>query len=611
MAFIALLAVTVCFTAGAEAAGLEPSVNTADYIGDIVYNINGTVSYDSGHGILTIINPTLTSPLSAVNVTLLNGSTIFLGRIDPSSNDTIDYAINHSDIKIPLKLKETIIPSSMYSGAQQQVRLCVEIENTGDGNITGFKYQKVLPQGLSKAWTAYDGGILYVNDTVSWTLDDLGSGEKKHLAVAFNLTPSSNVYFPEAYIRFTYCSSVTGKVPGFSGSTNTSFQIQKSNPGVGIWYVDAIVPDNSEFTIGLNSVFLYRSDAADPFAMSQIASYAPNQTLNPGCDWKTSLIDHFNGIPAYFMKLSYSIPYTLEQVTYLANPAKTEPYTMVVSVPMPTATLPPQSYNPYVPPWPSATPSPSPPPLVNPDILFVTPIAGSVITNNTTELETSVPPSSDPGYVVYYGSADNKTWVKLGESPIEGNVSELMWAVPQMNGKYYLKAEHYNSWGLVGMAFTQVLIAHEILPVDVTTMLISGTDWLMLLLALIALLLLLFIIMPYSMGKPVVYDSSALYALSKDKGWLSRLPRRTIRPDEVIFEIEGVDRIKMKALRNVEEMRRLEREYSLQTYDAMAMQLAKETGAVLYTADARIVDISKKLGIDAKPLDKLAVAIKR
>jgi hypothetical protein len=609
---IAFLAISMSLITVGDAAGYQPSVQTFDQVGNILYYRNGTVAYGPGNGTLMVINPSSRSPLSALNITLLNGSTRLVGSMAPSSSYTEDYTIENGDISVPLKFKETIIPSSLYTGLQQEIRLCVDIENTGSGNISGFIYQKALPPGLSNVWTAYDSGTVYVNDTVTWTMENLGSGEKKHLAIAFNLAPTANIQFPEASVHFTKLAPLVSGEPALSGYANTSFRITKSHPSDGVWYIDASVPDESEFTIRLDNVAIYRSDASDPFTTSVIASYDPAMTLEPGCAWKTSLVDNYSLVPAYFIKFSYTIPYTLDRKSYFN--AKTEPFTLTVASPPPTATpapvIPPQS-NPYATWTPTVEPTSSPPPLVYPDIVFVTPGRGDVIRDNKTEIETSVPPSSDPGYVVYYGSTDNSTWARIGESSVIGNMSELIWAVPQMNGKYYLKAEHYNSLGLRGVAYTQVIIAHEIQPVGVITMLISGTNWLMLFLALIALLLLLFIIIPYFPRKPIIYDSSALYALSKDDGWLSRLPRRTIRPAECIADIPGVDSIKMKVIRNIDEMRRLEGEHGLQAYDAMALQLARETGATLYTADTRIADISKKLGIDVKPLDKIAVAIKR
>ena len=593
------------------AVGSQPYINTTDVVHDIIYYHNGTVAYGPGIGTIWITNPSIVSPLLAVNATLPNGTTRFIGNMNPPSRYTEDYALNMSEISIPLKLSETVLPSSLYTGVRQEIRLSVEVETTGSGNITGFSYQKALPPGLSTAWTAYDGGSLVVNDNVTWTMDTLRPGEKKHLIIAFEVTPAANIYFPAASVGYLYLAPLAHGEPGFIGYTNTSFNIKKSHPGDGVWYVEASVPDDNDLNMNLSSVRIYRSDASDPFAVSEIAADTANVILAPGQAWSASFIDNYGQVPAYFIRIAYTIPYTLNRTSILTG--GTEPSTIVVSGPPPTVTPSPITphNNPYATWSPTAEPTPSPPPLGHPDIVFIRPAPGEVIKGNTTELETSVPPSGDPGYVAYYGSTDNTTWVKLGESPVEGNVSELPWAVPQMNGKYYLRAEHYNSGGLMGVAFTQVLIAHEILPVDMTTRLISGTDLLMLLLALIALLLIIFILMPYFIRKPVIYDSSALFTLSKDKDWLSRIPRNTLRPDEIIFEIAGVDRIKMKPLRNIEAMRRLEREFSLKAYDAMALQLARETGATLYTADPRVADIGKRLDIKVKALDKIALTIKR
>lgn len=588
------------FTTAANAADYVPSVGAIDRVGGVIYYHNGTTSYGPGNGTLTIGNPAPSSPLSGVNVTMPNGSALFIGEIAPMSGRAIDYAIEPGDIEVPLSLKEAIAPASLSYGLRQQVRLCIRVENTGDGNITGFTYRKTLPAGLTVAWAAYDGGTLHVNDTVSWTLDRLVPGENKSLAIAFNLTPSSDVFFPEARIGFDYDSSLAGGSPGMSASTTASFGIRKSLISAGLWQVNALVSDDSEFAIAVGSVTVSRSDASDPFNAATIASYAPGTTLEPGCSWTASINDDFGTTPAYFIKVSYDIPYTLDRRSFLSGPARTEPFTLVVDRPAATA-RPGQSII-YAPWMPTAAPPHAQAPDPEPDIVFVTPAYGDVVRDNATDILVSVPPSDDPGYVAYYGSEDNKTWMKLGESPVSSNMSGLTWAVPPMNGKYYFRAEHYNAMGLRGIAFTQVLIAHEIAPVDMTTLLARGMDWLMFLLALIALLLLLFIALPYLPGKPVVYDSSALAALRRPAtGRPSKLSRRAIRPE---VDFEGAEGIRMKAVRNVEEMRRLEREYGLLAYDAMALQLARETGATLFTADARIGDIGRKLGIDVTPLAK-------
>ncbi len=591
-----MLASLACLVSVADAAGYQPSVSTLEHANGIIYYRNGSVASGPVNGTLTVRNPALLSPLSAVNVTMPNGSTAFIGRIDPSSSYNVDYSANLSGGAIPLKLKETITPASLTVGVRGQVRLCVEAENTGSGDITGFVYQKALPPGLGMAWESNTGGTLTVNDTVTWALGTLKPGEKQNIAIALDLTPSSSVYFPEASVKFSYCKSLAGNASGFTGNTDTSFSIQKSHPGTDLWHVEASVPGDSEFTINLKNVVIYRSSASDPFNASPIASYAPGISLDPGCSWDTALDDSFGEVPAYFIKTSYAIPYTVEHTTALQG--RTEPVTIGVYSPTATPDIP------YRPPaiaiMPSVTPSPtaSPPPLLNPDIVFIAPTGMEAIVDNTTWLEVSAPPSGDTDYVVFYGSADNETWVRIGESPVTGNLSGLIWTVPQLNGKYYLKAEHYNPWGLRGVAYIQVLIAHEILPVDLSTMLMQGQDLLVFPAMAMAGLLLLLIFVPFFRKRPVVYDMSALIALGKDKGDEGlKLSDKAIRPDKLPPGMEYLGRLKAVKIKNVGEVARLEREYALAPYDAMAIALAKDTGAMLYSYDARIVEICKSMGI--------------
>jgi len=203
------------------------------------------------------------------------------------------------------------------------------------------------------------------------------------------------------------------------------------------------------------------------------------------------------------------------------------------------------------------------------------------------------------------------TWAELGESPIAGNVSVLTWIVPLMNGTYYLKAEHISSSGQVGVAFDHVLVAKQITPIGTTTMLMSNTNWTMIVALLAVLALIIYMAAPLIWGGEVIYDSSALYALSShNKDWLSKLPRHTVRPDEIIFEIGGVEKIKMMAIKDIDGMRILEKDYSLSAYDAMAIQLAREKHGTLYTANPEIVEVCKKMDIKASLLEIKLISVK-
>jgi hypothetical protein len=609
---MAVLAVFMCSMA--NAAGVMPALSTTDQVSGVVYYGNGTIDYGQGIGTLSITNPAVSSPLTDVNVTMMNGTTAFIGNIGPGSTYTLDYGVDADSTGLPLSLNEALTPTTLSIGTPQQVRLSLQLENTGDVNITGLVYQKGLPSGLSTAWTAYDSGVLSVNNSVTWMPANISPGETVHLVIAFNVTPESSLYFPSANISFDYLSSLSGAAPVFSGGTNTSFEITKAHIDVDTWGVTTSVPDDSEFIIGLDTVSIYRSDVNNSFSMSNIRSWEPGVSLGPGDVWNASLTDNFNEIPVYFLRISYHIPYTLTQVSHMA--AMTAPFTVTVPTASPAATASPSYSGPYYPyPYnqasPTPRPTPTPQPYTGPDIIFITPGYNEVIRSNTTWLETSVPPTSGAGSVIYFGSPDNVTWAELGESPVSSNVSVLTWTVPRMNGTYYLKAEHISSLGQVGVAFTQVLVAQQITPIGTTTMLMSNTNWTMIVALLAVLALIIYMAAPLMWGGQVIYDSSALYALSShNKDWLSKLPRHTIRPDEIIFEIGGVEKIKMMALKDIDEMRRLEKDYALSAYDAMAIQLARETHGTLYTANPEIAEVCKKMDIKASLMEIKLVSVK-
>ena len=601
-----LVLLLVALIAG-SASAVRPQISSTEQLDGLVYNANGAISPGMASGTLTIANPASTSPLSSVKTTLPNGTTLFADHIAPGTEYTANYVLSAQEVSIPLSLKETITPTSMSKGVPQQVRLVVQLENTGSAHVTGFTYQRSLPSGLSEAWDAHDGGSLTVNGNVLWAISDLGPGEKKNLTIAFNVTPASGITFSKSAIAYDYASTLSPSTPTLTASTDTTFTVQKSHVGDGVWMVNASVPDITEFDMVLTSVSISRADATDPFNTIELEALHPDTALRQGASWTTSYTDNFGPVPVYYLKIAYDMPYTAAFQSHVT--AETVPVTIAVPTPTPAPSSP--SSPPYATPTPlpSPTPTPTVPPVV-PDIMFISPSYGEVITGNTTLLQTSVPPSSGPGTVAYYVSANNLTWIKLGETPVSGNISQLSWNVPQLNGNYYLKAEHYDASGILkGVAYTQVLVAHETQPVGMTTTLISGTDWLMLIIALMAIMLLMFILVPYIRGRPMIYDAAALQALSREPEWMSKLPKGSLRPDALLMDIAGMDKIRMRPLSNIAEMRRLEKDFGLSAYDAMALQLAREVGATLVTADPRVADLGKRLDIKVELMEKVAVAV--
>ena len=146
-ALAALALILLCLAPVASASGgYNVGISTIDYVSDIVYHANGTVSYGSGHGFYTVDNPAPTSPLISAYVTPYSGSLAFIGNIAPLSSYSGAYDVDHDNIRIPLIVKETITPASLTAGLQQQVNITVEVTNVASHDVTGFDYTKTSPR---------------------------------------------------------------------------------------------------------------------------------------------------------------------------------------------------------------------------------------------------------------------------------------------------------------------------------------------------------------------------------------------------------------------------------------------------------------------------------
>ncbi len=605
LASVALI--LLCFVPIASAAsGYSVGIDTIDYVSDIVYHSNGTVTYDSGHGFYTVNNPASTSPLIAVDVMPYSGSSTFIGDIAPLTDYSGAYDLAHNSISIPLMVKETITPNSLTSGLQQQINITVEVTNIASHDVTGFNYTKTIPAGLGLAGDAYDKGVLALDNNITWQIDSIPPSATCRMNISFSVTPSSALYLPGAYIQYTASGSSANSNFGFSGSTVTSFSIEKSHPGLNIWNVRVSVPDDSEFNMELTGISVYRSNVDDPFNMASIHEYSPDMALTPGESWDASLTDTYDHIPAYFMKLAYMIPYTVQGTSLPLTPARTDPFTITVQASSGGGSGGPISY-PYVPTGPTAVlhPTATAQPYVAPSIEFVEPKPDATIHTNNTTLEAWITIPQASGFVVFYSSRDNESWTYLGRSSIVDNTARYTWDLPQTNGRYYLKAEYYDSDGLSGTAYQRILVQHESAPIDVSSFFSQTADWAVILTILALLLIITLFVLPPLVYRPVIFDASALLLLSEASiEEISRLPR-ALRPNNVdIPAFKGSDRIRPREVKKLNEQKRFERQYDMQPYDAAALELARERNLTIYSDDPKMMEIYRSLNVHTDRADK-------
>lgn len=596
-AFILIGLLLLCIAPEASAAsGYSVSVNTADYVSDIIYHTDGTVSYGAGHGFYTITNPTSHSPIFSANVITYSGSTDFIDNIAPLSNYTGAYAIDQSDVRITLRVKETITPGTLTQGKPQQVSISVEIRNADIHNVTGFKYTKNIPSGLSLAAESTDQGTLVIGDNITWLVDCIPPSGVYRMNLAFNVTPSSNINFPEAYVWYTSDDSLSGGIFGFLGSTVTSFSLQKTHTDADTWNLYASIPDDSEFAMNVAQITIYRSDVTTPFDMAQIREFTPNMSLSPGELWDTSFTDTYDQTPAYFMKVAYQLPYTVNCTSQPLTPAKTDPFTITVPGTSSGGTV---TY-PYVPTGPTAVlnPTATAQPYVTPTIEFVEPKPDATIHTNNTTLEAWITIPQASGFVVFYSSRDNESWTYLGRSSIVDNTARYTWDLPETNGRYYLKAEYYDSSGLSGTAYQRIQVQHEPVPMNVSSFFSQTADWALLLTILALLLIITLFVLPPMVYRPVIFDASALQLLSEaSMEDISRLPR-ALRPNNVdIPKFKGSDRIKPREVKKLNEQKRFESQYGMHPYDAAALELARERNLTIYSDDPTMMEIYRSLNV--------------
>lgn len=612
LAFIMLVSLIMVSVATAGDCLVE--LYTNEYTGDIVYSGDGNATFGPSYGFLTVHNPASASRLLDVNITAEEGvlpKTFHADIIYPSSGYDALYTLDKGHVKLPLKFKEAITPSSLSPGVEQEVRLSIEAENVGDNDIRDLKYEKTIPEGLQYYYgSVSDGNLSVTGYTLTWTLDSISQGERPALTAIFKVTPMQDIHFKESLIWYIYESSFANTSFYPSCTTDTSVTVKKFESGPDIWSVSAVLSPDNEFPYDLRHVNIYRSDVSAPSHAIEIKSYEPGERVYPGETWEASFTDTYAGTPIYFIRMGYNIPFTIDRKSMPLTPAKTMPYTIsITSVPAISPGPASVSY-PYI--TPTSTPSPSA--TITPGhMAFISPARDSVIMDSNVTLEVAIPASSDKGFVAFYASHDNVTWTFIGKSDIREGSARYYWPVCGPDGLYYLKAERYTTAGLVDMAYTRMVLASGLLPISTTTILTGTNGWLPLLMAVIlacaaiAMLLL-------SLRKPVVLDTSSIELLS-ERGWkASYRLRYFIFPDVSYTEMpEAVHRLKVKlrAVIDVNAAKRLEANYGIKSLDAMAIQLARETGATLYTADAAVLGICRRLGIKAEPAIKLACDEKR
>ncbi len=297
-----------------HAAAVSLELEATEYINGLVFYPDGT--YDSGNvtGSLSVTNPSLNHTVSDINISFGDGITpsdVHINELGPESTTTVSYE-SPGPVKIPLpSVKETVEPSALYRGTEQEVVFRVEISNPGSENISVLSFDREFPEELEFASFTFSAGSLNrTGNSFHWENFSVSPGSAECLLVVFNTTPASDIVLKPSSLSFTTPSLAVSGDLSLSAVTSTRFAVEKQKIGKDQWNVGVVVEDASDFDCLLGGVEVYVSDLmlTEP---KLIREYAPDLRLEPGESWRDSFTYEYEGTPVFFAKVFYTIPCTI------------------------------------------------------------------------------------------------------------------------------------------------------------------------------------------------------------------------------------------------------------------------------------------------------------
>lgn len=310
--------------AGAVSLNLE--LDTTEYINDLVFYSDGT--YDCGNitGFLSITNPSSSHTVSDINIRFNDGITPTENHIDelePNGTTIISYQLPGSGaISLPSVI-ETTEPSTLKLNAEQKMTYRVEINNPGSEEISIVSFEKLfIPQLNCTGYIASAGSMNWTENRSLWENFKIPPYSNETLDLIIRTTPESDIILQPSTLSFTSPAIVASRSLSLSAVTTTAFTVEKQMIAKDKWKVGVIVEDASDFDYSLYRVEVYVSDTMlnEP---KLIKEYDMKVNLRPDDTWSDSFAYDYSGIPVFFARIYYTIPYTISGNSMPLNPAET------------------------------------------------------------------------------------------------------------------------------------------------------------------------------------------------------------------------------------------------------------------------------------------------
>ncbi|MCD4821016.1 MAG: hypothetical protein K8R11_02845 [Methanococcoides sp.] len=323
---IATILSLVIFLPQASAVSLNLELDTTEYINDLVFYSDGT--YDCGNitGYLSITNPSSSHTVSDINISFSDGITPtekYINELDPNSTTIISYQLPGSGtIALPAVI-ETTVPSTLDLNAEQELVYRVEINNPGSKEIDILSFEKSFPPQLNYiSHTASESSINWIDNMILWKNFTISPYSSESLDLFFRTSPESDIILQPSTLSFTSPAIVASRNLSLSAVTTTTFTVEKQMITEGRWKVGVIVEDASDFNYSLYRAEVYVSDTLLN-ETTLIKEYDLDVNIQPDDTWSDSFTYDYSGVPVFFARIYYTIPYTISGNSMPLNPAET------------------------------------------------------------------------------------------------------------------------------------------------------------------------------------------------------------------------------------------------------------------------------------------------
>jgi hypothetical protein len=309
-----LLLSGIFFTFNADAVPLNLQLRSTEYLAGMVFYPDGSSAYDNVTGILYLTNPSLNHTVSDISINFSDQISLgseHIKHLEPNSSTSIPYSILSSDIVIPLSVREYFTPDKTRQGIEQEVVFTVTMNNSGNENISIINFEKDFSNELEyRTIQSSRGNTSFLNNTCLWSAFELSPDSDETLTIIFSTQADSDININPSNLSFTCPVYAVANNLSVSAVTSTTFTVEKENIYDDNWKVGVVVEDSSDFDYSLYRVEVYVSDTMLNNT-TLIREYDLNTTLNPGESWGDWFFHEYEGIPVFFARIFYTIPYSI------------------------------------------------------------------------------------------------------------------------------------------------------------------------------------------------------------------------------------------------------------------------------------------------------------